>query len=85
MWAITFINEQNNTSLNEKWLKYVKWCDYQTITNTYMVEFSLDWINDNFQVVFVISPNRTTKTCQYLFATIHMQPKHDIAQCFCIK
>ena len=57
MWAITLINEQNNKSLDEKWLKYVKCsgiksqCDYQTITNTYGVEFCLDWINDNFQVV----------------------------------
>ena len=33
MWAITLINEQNNTSINEK---------RTTITNTYRVEFYLE-------------------------------------------
>ena len=40
MWAITLINEQNNTSINEKLTEvYEMLCDQQTITNTYRVEF----------------------------------------------
>ena len=86
MWAITLINKQNNTSLDENITKVCEMlCDYQAITNSYRVQCCLAWINDDFQVFFVTLTNPTTKTCQYLFATIHMQPKHDIAQCFCIK
>lgn len=39
MWAITLINEQNNTSINEKLTEVYELCDQQTITNTYRVEF----------------------------------------------
>ena len=43
MWAITLINEQNNTSINEKMTKVCEMLyDYQTITNTYRVEFYLE-------------------------------------------
>ena len=43
MWAITLINKQNNTSLDEKITKVYKMlCDYQAITNTYRVQFCLD-------------------------------------------
>ena len=51
MWAITLINKQNNTSLDEKITKVCEMFWYTYAQLTHRVQFCLDLINDDFQVV----------------------------------